>query len=402
MADDTTTIPAVVPTDGAGAATATVVPPVPPVPPVSPDERPHIEVPRQVVRPRSPGTDRPRAINAHRADDLFTTIGAVLGSGALVWLLYYRVLPLSGGLGFLICWFVAFVGLLALLTSMANPRTAVVDRIAAVVIQAAAAVVGLALISTLAYIFWAGHTALFHTNFFTHDMSGVRPTSPLSQGGIYHALVGSLIEVGIAVAVSLPLGLATAVFMTEVGGKLARVVRTVIESMTALPDILAGLFVYTTVVVRLGEGRTGFAAALALSIMMLPIIARSADVVLRLVPGGLREAGLAMGASRWQTVRRVVLPTARPGLATALVLGVARGIGETAPLLIVSGASTFFNSDPFSNPMNSLPLFIYSSVTSGEPLYKARGFAACSVLLIVGLILFTITRLLARQRTGSR
>jgi phosphate transport system permease protein len=214
--------------------------------------------------------------------------------------------------------------------------------------------------------------------------------------------VGSLIEVGIAVAVSLPLGLATAVFMTEVGGRLARVVRTVVESMTALPDILAGLFVYTTVVVRLGEGRTGFAAALALSIMMLPIIARSADVVLRLVPGGLREAGLALGASRWRTVRRVVLPTARPGLATALVLGVARGIGETAPLLIVSGASTFFNSDPFSNPMNSLPLFIYSSVTSGEPLYKARGFAACSVLLFVGLILFTITRLLARQRTASR
>jgi phosphate transport system permease protein len=270
------------------------------------------------------------------------------------------------------------------------------------VIQGAAAVVGLALLSTLVYIFWAGHAALFHLNFFTNDMAGVRPTDPLTKGGVSHALVGSLIEVGIAVAVSLPLGLATAVFMTEVGGRLARVVRTVVESMTALPDILAGLFVYTTVVVRLGEGRTGFAAALALSIMMLPIIARSADVVLRLVPGGLREAGLALGASRWRTVRRVVLPTARPGLATALVLGVARGIGETAPLLIVSGASTFFNSDPFSNPMNSLPLFIYSSVTSGEPLYKARGFAACSVLLFVGLILFTITRLLARQRTASR
>jgi phosphate transport system permease protein len=372
-----------------------------------PAATPRADLPRVEIHPDAPrqvpaGPDRPRAVNVRRTDDILAMIGAALGSFALVWLLYYRILPLSGGLGFVICWYVTFVALLALLTAMANPGTAVLDRVAATVIQGGAALVGFALFSTLVYIFWTGHTALFHLNFFTHDMAGVRPTDPLTQGGISHALVGSLIEIGIAVGVSLPLGLATAVFMTEVGGRLARVVRTVVESMTALPDILAGLFVYTTVVVRLGEGRTGFAAALALSIMMLPIIARSADVVLRLVPGGLREAGLALGASRWQTVRRVVLPTARPGLATALVLGVARGIGETAPLLIVSGASTFFNSNPFSNPMNSLPLFIYSSVTSGEPLYKARGFAACSVLLAVGLILFTLMRLLARQRTASR
>ena len=116
----------------------------------------------------------------------------------------------------------------------------------------------------------------------------------------------------------------------------ARFVRTIVEAMTALPSIVAGLFVYTVLIVALGFPRSGFAAAMALSVMMLPIIARASDVVLRVVPGGLREASLALGASRWRTVWHVVLPTARPGLATAVILGLARGIGETAPVLIVS------------------------------------------------------------------
>ena len=186
--------------------------------------------------------------------------------------------------------------------------------------------------------------------------------------------------------------------MTEVGGRLSPVVRTVVEAMTALPDILAGLFIYTTLIIALGFSRTGFCAAMALTVMMLPIIARSAEVLLRVVPGGLREAGLALGASHWQTVWRVVLPTARPGLATALILGVARAVGETAPVLITSGASTFLNVNPIKDPMNSLPLFIFTAVRSGEPPYIARGFGAASVLLALVLVLFVITRLLARQQ----
>ena len=134
------------------------------------------------------------------------------------------------------------------------------------------------------------------------------------QGGVLHAIVGSLIQLGIALAITLPLGIGTAVFMTEVGGRFARVVRTVVEAMTALPSIVAGLFIYTVFIVALGYPRSGLAAALAISVMMLPIIARAADVVLRVVPGGLREASLALGASRWRTVWHVVLPDrpARP------------------------------------------------------------------------------------------
>lgn len=134
--------------------------------------------------------------------------------------------------------------------------------------------------------------------------------------------------------------------------------------------------------------------------MMLPIIARAADVVLRVVPSGLREASLALGASRWRTVWHVVLPTARPGLATALILGIARGVGETSPVLLTSGAAPFFVLSPFTGVMNSLPLFIYSTVRSGEPLYVERGFAAAAILLTGVLVLFVAARLLARQRSG--
>src|SRR5664279_1746315 len=131
-------------------------------------------------------------------------------------------------------------------------------------------------------------------------MAGVGPTARLDRGGIAHAIVGSLVEVGIAAVISLPLGIGTAVYLTEVGGRASQTVRTVVEAMTALPDILAGLFVYTVLIIALGQERGGFAAAMALTIMMTPVIARSAEVQLRVVPGGLREAGMALGASQWR------------------------------------------------------------------------------------------------------
>ena len=175
-----------------------------------------------------------------------------------------------------------------------------------------ALVVGAALVSTVGFVVFRGWEPLLHLNFFVDDMSGVGPRDPFDRGGIAHAIVGSAIELGIAIAVTLPLGIGTAVFMTEVGGRFAGVVRTIVEAMTALPSIVAGLFIYTVLIVGLGFPRSGFAAAMALSVMMLPIIARAADVVLRVVPGGLREASLALGASRWRTVWHVVLPDRAP------------------------------------------------------------------------------------------
>lgn len=346
--------------------------------------------------------DVPRQLEVRTLDDRLSLVGSALGALALVWLTYERLLALSGKLGFVVLWFACFLVLYTLVTRQSHPWPVVVDRLAGAVVAGAAAVVGLALVSTVVYVFVKGWPALHHVNFYADDMAGVRPTAPLTKGGILHADVGTALEVLIAVVISLPLGVGTAVYMTEVGGRLAKTVRTVVEAMTALPDILAGLFIYAVLILGLGQERTGFAAAVALSVTMIPIIARSSEVALRVVPSGLREASLALGASQWQTVRRVVLPTARAGLATSLILGVARIAGETAPLLIVSGASTFLNRNPIHNPMNSLPLFIFASVRSGEPLSIARGYGAAAVLLTIVLVLFVTARYLARDKVRAR
>ena len=352
------------------------------------------------VSTTDPG-DRPRRLQVRTFDDVASLIGAAAGSLCLVWIVYERILAFSGLVGFTVCWYAAFVALYALLTGLSNPRTMVVDRLVAVIVHGGAGLVGLTLLSTVGFVFVKALPALGHLNFFVKDMAGVRPTSPLTRGGVLHAVVGSAIQVGIAVAIALPLGVGTAVYMTEVGGRLADVVRTVVEAMTALPDIVAGLFVFALVIRGLGWEKDGLAVSLALVVTMVPVTARSAEVVLKVVSSSLREAGLALGASKWKTVRHVVLPTARPGLATALILGVARIAGETAPLLIVSGASSFFNHNPLHNTMNSLPLFIFSAVRSGEPRFIQRGYGAAALLLALVLALFSITRVLARNR-GTR
>lgn len=353
--------------------------------------------------PVPPPQDRPRPLGTRTVDDRMSFFGSAVGSLGLVWLLYFQVLPFTGLIGFFILWYVGFVVLLAAISWMSHPRTEVVDRLMTTLMYAAAVVLAAALAWTLIYIVVKGFRALLHVNFFTQDMSGVRPTDGLSHGGIAHAIVGSLIILGIAVAVSLPLGIGTAVFLTEVGGRFGVIVRTIVEAMTAVPDLLAGLFVYVLIlIIEPAPDKNGLAAAVAIAVTMTPIMARSAEVALRVVPGGLREAGEALGASQWSTVRRVVLPTAMPGLATALILAMARGIGETAPLLIVSGANTYFNKNPLHEPMNSLPLFIFTAARDGIPTDTDRAYGAAIVLLFMVLVLFVCTRLLARQRIGRR
>ncbi|WP_300677872.1 phosphate ABC transporter permease PstA [Nocardioides sp.] len=361
--------------------------------PDSPAEPPATPVDPHV----DPPAERLRVTRASTREDRLTLLGAVIGSLATTWLLYAQILPFSGRIGFVLFWYAVFIVFYAGLTALTRPLAVVSDRVASCFVVAAPVVIGTALASTVVVTVGKGLPALVHLNFFTSDMAGVRPSDAFSSGGIAHAIIGTLIEVAIAVAIALPLGVTTAVFMSEVGGRGARLVRTIIEAMTALPSIVAGLFVYTTLIVGLGFPSSGLAAALALAVMGLPIMARAADVVLRVVPGGLREASYALGAGQWQTVWRVVLPTARPGLATALILGIARMVGETSPLILTSGASTFFNADPLHNPMNSLPLFIYNAVSSGEPGFETRGYAAATVLLVLVLVLFVLARFVARR-----
>ncbi len=266
-------------------------------------------------------------------------------------LLFGILAPLSGTLGFVVVAWVMFLVVYGLLVSIDESRPVVVDKVMSAVMLSAAAIAGIALVSVIAYTIWEGRKALFQANLYTDDMSSAGPADPLSVGGIGHAILGTLIIIGIAIAITVPLGLSTAVFLNEINNRFSRFVRTVVDAMTALPSILAGLFIFATWILILGFERSGFAAAIAISIMMLPIIIRSADVVLRLVPGNLKEASYALGAPNHRTVRNVTLPTARSGLATAVILGIARGIGETAPVLLTAGYTGTINSDPAHNPM---------------------------------------------------
>lgn len=345
---------------------------------------------------------RPRAsLGRMSPDELFVRAGAWASALGLAWVVTQRLLPMTGIPWFLIAWFLLGLVMTAVATAMTSTKVDVVDRVFGSVVTGAAAFVGLALASTVIYVAIKGYKPVLNLNFFTSDMAGVGPRDPFTEGGIKHAIIGSVIQIGIAIAITLPLGVGTAIFMTEVGGKFARIVRTVVEAMTALPSIVAGLFVYTVWILALGQPRSGLAASLAISVMMLPIIARASDVVLRVVPGGLREASLALGASRWRTVWHVVLPTARPGLATALILGVARGVGETSPVLLTSGAASFTVYDPTSGAMNSLPLFIYTNVRSGDPTAIQRAYGAAFVLLALVLVFFIVARLIARPRSNA-
>jgi phosphate transport system permease protein len=164
--------------------------------------------------------------------------------------------------------------------------------------------------------------------------------------------------------------------------------------MTAFPSILAGLFIYAFWILTLGFQFSGLAAGLALSIMMLPYIIRTSDLVLRLVPAGLRESSDALGAPRWRTMWHVVLPTARSGLATGVILGAARGIGEASPVLLTAGFTTYMNANPLQGPMVSLPLEALKLVQSGIPGWAERGYATAALLLVVILVLFVIARVI--------
>ncbi|MEV1040661.1 MULTISPECIES: phosphate ABC transporter permease PstA [unclassified Streptomyces] len=347
-----------------------------------------------------PVGERRRSPTLLRATDVYALLGAAAAALSITWLLFARLLPFSGTIGFLAVAYGLFLALYALLVSFDESGPAVRDRLAAVVVQSLGLVMVVALGFVVVFTLWEGRKALPHLNFFTQDMAEAGPLDPLSAGGILHAILGTLEQITVALALTVPTGMVCAVFLNEVPGRFARFVRTVVEAMTALPSIVAGLFVYATVILALGFDRSGLAASLALAVMMLPIIIRAADVVIRLVPGTLREASYALGTSRWRTVWHVVLPTARSGLTTSVILGTARGIGETSPVLLTAGFTAEINGDPLSGPQVSLPLATFEFVKSPEPTMIARGFGTAAVLMALVLVLFVVARVIGGRGPG--
>lgn len=343
---------------------------------------------------------KPRKVGGFRRSDILSLAGAALagmGTAALL----FTLLPLSGWLGFLIVAYVAFVAFYAVLVSLDEDFAAVKDRLAAVLIHSLAFTLLMALVFVVTFTVIRGWEALTNWNFFTQDMQNAGPLDPLTAGGILHAIAGTLIMIAIALAIVIPLGVACAVYMNEMPGPFSRFVRTISEAMTALPSIVAGLFIYASLILILGFDKSGLAAAMAISVMMLPIIIRASDVVLRLVPGTLKEAAYALGAGQWRTVWHVTLPTARSGLMTAIILGTARGIGETSPVLLTAGFTAALNLNPTTGPMVSLPLATFEFVKSPEPTMIARGFGTAAVLMVLVLILFIVARIIGGRGPGN-
>ena len=325
----------------------------------------------------------------------------MIASGSIVWLLYERILPFAGIQGFLVLWFGTFLAMYGLAVRELEGTLIAKDRVAAAAIGGVSLAIIVPLLAILGYTAWRGAVYL-RAHFFTETLEFTGPEDPATSGGGLQAIVGTLEQVGIAAMISVPLGVLTAVFLNEVGGRLRRPVRVFVDAMSGVPSIVAGLFIYIILVVRADWGFSGFAGALALTILMLPTVTRTSEVVLRLVPGGLREASLALGAPEWRTAWNVVLPTARLGIITAVILGMARVIGETAPLIVTTLGNTSLNANPFDGPQDALPLRSYLLFIQGVDNQVNRAWLYAFVLIMLVLILFVAARVLGARRVGGR
>jgi phosphate transport system permease protein len=250
------------------------------------------------------------------------------------------------------------------------------------------------LVLVLYYVIKKGIGA-WNADFFTTDPTGNFLGNP---GGIKSAILGTLEIVALASLIAIPIGIGVALYLVEYGkqGWLANAIRYFVDVMTGVPSIVFGLFVYVTLVI--GSGYAAWKGAVALALLMLPIVARSSEVVLNLVPDSLREAALALGTPRWRVVMRVVLPTAATGLVTGALLAIARGAGETAPLLFTASLVNATNLD-LSKATNSLPLQIFSDVQQAQDRLQQRAWGAALTLVALILLLTLIARLVARRRT---
>jgi phosphate transport system permease protein len=355
------------------------------------DEAHAAEVPEQLpMRPTSMG-------RTERIEFALALSAGLTGSGAMC-----LVLDWTHPLTFAIWALVIFLAATYLLARDSQSRVVATDRLVTTLVWTAGAIAVGALGWMLVYVVVKGLPGL-NLAFLTEDMSRVGPLD--DGGGALHAIVGTLQQMLIASVLSIPIAILTAVYLHEIKGRLSGVVRFVVDAMSGLPSIVAGLFIYTVWVMQ-GRGFSGFAASLALGVLMIPIVTRTAEEILKTIDDGLRESALALGAPQWRSVLRVVLPTARSGLITASILGVARAIGETAPVMLTAFGSAAVNTNPFNGPQSDLPLFVFQLIKQPNEVQQARAWTGALVLVLLVLFLFVIARVVgergARVRGGSR
>ena len=271
------------------------------------------------------------------------------------------------------------------------------DRLASGLIWTSFAAAMLPLISLLWQVVSKG-AGVLSAEFLTFSMRNVIGEG----GGIYHAIIGTALITGFATLMSVPVGVLCGIYLIEYGkgNRMARVITFLVDVMTGIPSIVAGLFAYALFVLIFGPGiRMGFGGSVALSVLMVPIVVRATEEMLKLVPDELREASYALGVPKWRTIVKVVLPTALSGIITGVTLSIARVAGETAPLLLIAGAATSLNWNPFSERMATLPVFIFSSITEQGAYPQAqtdRAWGAALVLIVIVMSLNLIARAVGR------
>ena len=319
---------------------------------------------------------------------------ALLGTFIVV-----AVTPMKGKLAYFALFFIFYIALTAGFQWFVRGSAAAKDAFVNSLVAIGAVVTVIPIASIIITVVVKGSKGL-HMGLLTHDMSMSAPTDPIASGGLLHAITGTITLVLLALIMSIPIGILTALYLTEIRGSLTRPIQFLVQAMSGVPSIVAGLFILSAVLYPITHSYSGFMGALALTILMIPTIARTSQEVLKLIPNDLREAGVALGGTQWRTVAMIVVPAARSGLITAVILGIARIAGETAPILLLTGGGDKVNPNAFSGPIGSLPYYIWKSFNAGSPEALTRAWAGLLVLMVLVLILFTLARLLGTRKVA--
>ena len=340
-----------------------------------------------------PRPSKPWGVNLRQTiPDIIAAFAALLITYAII-----AFTPLKGKLPFVIVLFLVAVIASAAISGIRRDRKAALNSISTVMVYVAGMFVIFPLGSILYEIVKRGIGGLSF-GIFTTDMALTASDAPLNEGGLIHAIVGTLYIVAIASVISVPIGILTALYLTEIKGKAAGTVRFFVQAMSGIPSIVAGLFIYAVWMIALGNQYSAFAGAMALAILMVPTVARTSEEVLKLIPNDLREAGLAMGGTQWRTVAMIVIPAAQSGLITAVILGVARVAGETAPLLLTMGGADALNLNPFDGNSSAIPFYVWKNFLLGSETAVDRAWAGVLVLMIIVLFFFSLTRFLSGRK----
>lgn len=247
-----------------------------------------------------------------------------------------------------------------------------------------------------------GFKAVISSTWWNKSLAGILPEE--FGGGVYHAIYGTIIQAGIAAALAVPLGIMAAIYLVEYGrGWFARTTTFMVDILAGVPSIVAALFIFALWIATIGFPQSAFAVSLALVLLMIPVVVRNTEEMLKLVPDELREASYALGIPKWKTIARIVVPTALPGIISGILLALARVIGETAPVLVLVGYARSINYDPFDGNMASLPLLIYTELINPEEAGRQRVWGAALSLIIIVAALYIaaafVIRFLTRNRT---